>query len=70
MNELLEAGADPRIPNKDGDTPADLLSYGSKSRSKLGQELLQRLKRGEAEVAVVASDVANDDDIEGKLHTL
>ncbi|PWZ00348.1 ankyrin [Testicularia cyperi] len=64
VNELLEAGADPRIANKDNDTPADLLSYGSKAKSKFGQELLARLKRGEAEVAVDASDVANDEDID------
>lgn len=50
--------------------PADLLAYGSKSRTKLGQELLARLKRGEAEVAVVASDVANDDDVEGEYRIL
>lgn len=63
MNELLEAGADPTIPNKDGDLPADLLSYGTKARSELGQELLARLKRGQAEMNVNASDIANDEDV-------
>lgn len=63
VNELLEAGADPTIPNKDGDLPADLLSYGTKSRSQLGQDLLARLKRGQAEMNVNASDIANDDDV-------
>ncbi|SJX63610.1 uncharacterized protein SRS1_14362 [Sporisorium reilianum f. sp. reilianum] len=63
VNELLEAGADPTIPNKDGDLPADLLAYGTKSRSELGQELVARLKRGQAEMNVNASDIANDDDV-------
>ena len=72
VNELLEAGADPTIPNKDGDLPADLLSYGTKSRSELGQELVARLKRGQAEMNINASDIANDDvadDGEGKSAT-
>lgn len=59
----MEAGADPTIPNKDGDLPADLLAYGTKSRSELGQELVARLKRGQAEINVNASDIANDDDV-------
>lgn len=59
----MEAGADPTIPNKDGDLPADLLAYGTKSRSQLGQELVARLKRGQAEINVNASDIANDDDV-------
>ncbi|KIS68798.1 uncharacterized protein UMAG_11012 [Mycosarcoma maydis] len=61
VNELLEAGADPSIPNKDGDLPADLLSYGTKSRSQLGQDLVARLKRGQAEMHISASDIADDD---------
>ncbi len=64
VNELLEAGADPTIPNKDGDLPADLLSYGTKSRSQLGQDLVARLKRGQAEMNINASDIANDDDVD------
>lgn len=59
----MEAGADPTIPNKDGDLPADLLSYGTKSRSQLAQDLLARLKRGQAEININASDIANDDDV-------
>lgn len=43
--------------------PADLLSYGTKSRSQLGQELVARLKRGQAEMQVSASDIAADDDV-------
>lgn len=72
VNELLEAGADPSIPNKDGDLPADLLSYGTKSRSQLGQQLVARLKRAQAEININASDIANDDDLaddaEGTSH--
>ncbi|KAJ9477836.1 Ankyrin repeat-containing protein [Pseudozyma hubeiensis] len=63
VNELLEAGADPTIPNKDGDLPADLLSYGTKSRSQSGQDLVARLKRGQAEMQISAGDIANDDDV-------
>ncbi|KAN0061893.1 hypothetical protein ACQY0O_005887 [Thecaphora frezii] len=62
VNELLESGADPRIQNKDGDKPVDLLSYGKKANSQLGKELYDRLKRAEAEVAVDQSDIAHDDD--------
>ena len=65
VNELLDAGADPRIPNKDGDKPVDLLSYGAKANTALGKELFDRLRKGEAEAGIDASDIANDDD-EGK----
>jgi hypothetical protein len=63
VNELLEAGADPTIPNKDGDLPADLLAYGTKARSQLGQDLVARLKRGQAEMNISSADIANDDDV-------
>ncbi|EPQ25891.1 uncharacterized protein PFL1_06565 [Pseudozyma flocculosa PF-1] len=62
VNELLESGADPRIQNKDGDKPVDLLSYGRKANTALGKQLYERLKRAEAEVAVDQSDIARDDD--------
>ncbi|KAK0533323.1 hypothetical protein OC842_002994 [Tilletia horrida] len=58
VDQLLEAGADPRIPNKEGDKPADCVSAATPA----GQKLRDTLRHAEATAGIAISDVAQDDD--------
>lgn len=54
MEQLLEAGADPREVNKEGDKPVDLVN----SRTPLGKELHDSLRKAEATAGISAADIA------------
>ncbi|KAE8224523.1 hypothetical protein CF319_g2588 [Tilletia indica] len=58
VNQLLEAGADPRIPNKEGDKPADVVSASKPA----GQKLRETLRQAEATAGIDMGDIAQDDD--------
>lgn len=55
VEQLLEAGADPREVNKDGDKPADIVSIATPS----GQQLRDLLRKAEATAAIDTRDIAN-----------
>ncbi|KDN52578.1 ankyrin [Tilletiaria anomala UBC 951] len=58
VEQLLEAGADPREVNKEGDKPADIVS----AATPLGQQLKDTLRKAEAIASISTADIANDDD--------
>ncbi|KAL9931988.1 hypothetical protein V8E36_009049 [Tilletia maclaganii] len=58
VEQLLEAGADPRVVNKDGDKPADAVSASTPA----GQALKQKLRQAEATAGIDMRDVVQDDD--------
>lgn len=55
VEQLLEAGADPREVNKDGDKPAEIVSIATPS----GQQLRDLLRKAEATAAIDTRDIAN-----------
>ncbi|KAK0549190.1 hypothetical protein OC846_001709 [Tilletia horrida] len=61
VEQLLEAGADPRIVNKDGDKPSDAVRSSGEGS---GSKLKEMLRRAEALAGIDMGDVANDDDDE------
>lgn len=56
VEQLLEAGADPRIVNKDGDKPSDVVRSSGEGS---GAKLKEMLRRAEALAGVDMGDVAN-----------
>ncbi|CAD6918655.1 unnamed protein product [Tilletia controversa] len=60
VDQLLEAGADPRTPNKEGDKPADVVSASTPA----GAKLRETLRQAEATAGIDMGDIAQDDDDE------
>ena len=58
VEQLLEAGADPREVNKTGDKPVDLV----RTDTSFSQQLRDSLRKAEATAGIDASDIAQDDD--------
>lgn len=54
MEQLLEAGADPRELNKNGDKPVDLVN----TSTPLGKELYDSLRKAEAQAGIDVADIA------------
>ncbi|KAF8588936.1 hypothetical protein K439DRAFT_1651726 [Ramaria rubella] len=59
MESLLEAGANTKIKDKNGDIVLDLVSSSSRS---LDDELRSAIRKAEAEASVSQADIADDDD--------
>ncbi|KAI0756448.1 ankyrin [Daedaleopsis nitida] len=55
VESLLDAGADPKIKDKNGDTPLTLVSEDD-------TEVRALLRKSQAQASIAQSDVANDDD--------
>ncbi|KAJ7729086.1 ankyrin repeat-containing domain protein [Mycena maculata] len=60
VDSLLEAGADTRIKDKNGDTVSDLLST-----DEADAEIRALIRKSQAQASVSQDDVASDDDDEG-----
>lgn len=54
MEQLLEAGADPRELNKNGDKPVDMVN----ASTPLGKELYDSLRKAEAQAGIDVADIA------------
>ncbi|WFD35009.1 hypothetical protein MCUN1_001855 [Malassezia cuniculi] len=61
VSELLSAGADPRIRNNAGQTPAATV-VGKRAETALGKELINLLTTSQGAAALGADDIAYDDD--------
>lgn len=56
MNQLLEAGADPRERNKNNDLPIDLVNRSTPQ----GNELYDSLRKAQADAGIDAADIAGE----------
>ena len=57
VQQLVEAGADPRVVNKEGDKPADCIVEAS---SEAGSKLRQVLREAEGAMNIGGGDIASE----------